>query len=156
MDRADFKCCFAVKYGTLKSGCVLTENLFEGSNQDCSRGEVIPMTCELTDIGIIKSSGLSSRVYSPCAQKGICLHPLTAINIAMKWDSVFGRKCLPCKLISRDFTPAAKNEKSQTGWNAECCTERWCRKRGEMRTDRNSAQGEKCQWRNTCGIMSDE
>ena len=36
------------------------------------------------------------------------------------------------------------------------CTERWCRKRGEMRIDRNCAPGEKWQWRNTCGIMRDE
>ena len=41
------KCSFAVKYGTGRSGGVSTDDLFEVSNRDGSRGELLAAMCEL-------------------------------------------------------------------------------------------------------------
>jgi len=40
----------------------LIESLFQGSNRDGSRGQVLAVMSELIGIQIVKSSGLSSRV----------------------------------------------------------------------------------------------
>jgi len=92
------KCSFAVKYGTRKSGRISTENLFEGSNRDGSWGEVLAAMCELIGIRIIKSTGLSSRVYNPCARKIRNLfRPFTDIENVTKWDSEFSTSSSPVR-----------------------------------------------------------
>ena len=62
-------CSFLVKYGTGKSGRMSTENLFEVSNRDGSRGQVLATMCENIGIYFVKLSSLSSRVCNSCARK---------------------------------------------------------------------------------------
>ena len=62
-------CSFLVKYGTGKSGRMSTENLFEVSNRDGSRGQVLVTMCENIGIYFVKLSSLSSRVCNSCARK---------------------------------------------------------------------------------------
>jgi len=64
-----WNCSFGVKYGTGRSSRVSTENLFEVSNNDGSRGELMAAMYEISGIQIVKSSGLSSKIFNLCAPK---------------------------------------------------------------------------------------
>ena len=63
------KCSFYVKYGTGKSGCMFTQNLYKASNRDCSRGELLASMCENIGVIFMKSPSLSERVCHPCSRK---------------------------------------------------------------------------------------
>ena len=63
-----WNCSFGVKYGTGRSSRVSTEYLFEVSNHDGSRGELIA-AMYVSGIQIVKSSGLSSKIFNLCAPK---------------------------------------------------------------------------------------
>ena len=63
------KCSFYVKYGTGKSGCMFTENLYKASNRDCSRGELLASMCENIGVIFMKSPSLSERVCHPCSRR---------------------------------------------------------------------------------------
>ena len=54
-------CSFLVKYGTGKSGRMSTENLFEVSNRDGSRGQVLATMCE--NIGIYFVKKTNDRIF---------------------------------------------------------------------------------------------
>ena len=60
---------FNVKYGTGKSGRISTEKLYQESNRDGSRGEILASMCENIGVIFVKSPNLSERVCNPCARK---------------------------------------------------------------------------------------
>ena len=85
---------FHVKYGTGKSGCMFTQNLYKASNRDGSRGEVLALMCENIGVIFMKSQSLSERVCHPCSRKirnlcklfvGIKTQPAT---IKQKWEQL--------------------------------------------------------------------
>ena len=67
------KCSFNVKYGTGKSGCMFTQNLYKASNRDGSHGEVLASMCENIGVIFMKSPSLSERVcHRAPAKSEIC------------------------------------------------------------------------------------
>ena len=63
------KCSFATKFGTGKLGRVSTENLFETSNREGSRGTTLAIMCAAVGIVINKLPYLSDRVCNSCGRK---------------------------------------------------------------------------------------
>ena len=63
------KCSFSIKFGTGKSGKISTENLFQISNREGSRGTTLALMCASVGIVINKLPHLSDRVCNSCGRK---------------------------------------------------------------------------------------
>ena len=105
-------CTFSVKYGTGKSGRISTENLFQPSNRDGSRGCVLASMCEKIGIPLVKAPSLSERVCDPCARKIRNVSKL--FNDLKEATSVDGagvknarsKRQLPTSVLTPDRSPA--------------------------------------------------
>ena len=63
------KCSFSIKFETGKLGRISTENLFETSNREGSRGTTLALMCASVGIVINRLSHLSDRVCNFCGRK---------------------------------------------------------------------------------------
>ena len=105
-------CAFNVKYGTGKSGRISSENLFQPSSRDGSRGCVLASMCEKIGIPLVKAPSLSERVCNPCARKIRNVSKL--FNDLKEATSVDGagvknvrsKRQLPTSVLTPDRSPA--------------------------------------------------
>jgi len=103
---------FNVKYGTGKSGRISTENLFQPSNGDGSRGCVLASMCEKIGIPLVKAPSLSEHVCNPCARRIRNVSKLfndlkeaTSVDGAGE-KNVRSKRQLPTSVLTPDRSPA--------------------------------------------------
>ena len=105
------KCSFAIKFGTGKLGRISTENLFETSNREGSRGTTLALMCAAVGIVINKLPYLSDRVCNSCGRKVRNLfHLFNLIKNSTKKESVQNpprfKRLLPSSVSPSQRSPA--------------------------------------------------